>query len=93
MAPPSHRRPLQPAQKVRIPPLELPDPELSGQSYPLCFPELSFLQSPNVALTDLWVPPPLAAELAATGDPTIKKALARRHAVTRFAARPGVVER
>src|SRR3954465_6332078 len=66
----------------------------TGQLYPLCFPLLSFLQSPKVALTDLCAPPPLAAELTPTnGDPTIRQALAARDTRTRFALRLPVVER
>src|SRR4051812_31369622 len=65
-----------------------------GQSYPLCFPLLSFLQSPKVALTGLCAPPPLAAELTPTnGDPTIRQALAARDTRTRLAVRLPVVER
>src|SRR5256714_4288851 len=65
-----------------------------GQLYPSCFPLLSFLQSPKLALTCLCRPPPVAAELTPTnGDPTIRQALAARDTRTRFALRLPVVER
>src|SRR5438128_1665646 len=64
----------------------------SGQSYPLCLPLLSFLQSPKLALTGLCAP--VAAELTPTnGDPTIRQALAARDTRTLFALRLPVVER
>src|SRR4051812_7152471 len=68
--------------------------ESVGQSYPLCLPRLSFLQSPWSALTALWAPPPLDAELApTTGDPAIRQTLARRDKRTRFTLRLPAVER
>src|SRR4051812_23979198 len=64
----------------------------TGQSYPLCLPLLSFLQSPNVEFTGLCAP--VAAELTpTTGEPTSRHELARRDRKTRFAETRPAFER